>query len=108
MANGILGTPTAVNAGGTGDIVYTVPPATFTVCTINVANRSTQARNVRIALAAGATPTTAEYIEYDVELIGNGVLERSGIVIEAGRNVIVYSNSTDVTAMVYGIETATS
>jgi len=63
---------------------------------------------VQIALADSATPTTAEYIEFNSEVIGNGVLERGGIVLQAGKNVVVQANSTDVTAMVYGIETATA
>ena len=107
MANGILGTPTALTAT-TSTVIYTVPANTFAVVTVNVTNRSASARNVRLALAAADTPTDAEYIEYDSEIIGNGVLERSGIVIDADKRIVAYANSTDVSVMVYGIETPTA
>lgn len=107
MANGILGTPAAL-AATTNTTIYTVPSDTFAVLTVNITNRSTQSRNIRLALAASGTPTTAEYIEYDTELLGNGSLERSGIVIEAGKNIVAYANSTDISVVVYGIETSTA
>jgi hypothetical protein len=108
MANGILGTPTALTGGGTGEVIYTVPGLTFSVVSINVCNRSTGTRNIRIALADADTPGNEDYIEYDTELQAGGSFERSGIVIGADTRIIVYANSTDVTAMAYGIETATS
>jgi hypothetical protein len=105
MANGILGK--AALLATTDTTLYTVPADTFSVVTVNVVNRSTQARSVRIALADAATPLAEEYVEYDVEITANGAIERGGIVIGAGTNVVVYANSTEVTAMVYGIETST-
>lgn len=107
MATGILGTPADL-AAATNTTVYTVPAETFSVVTINVVNRNAQSRNVRIALASSDTPTDAEFVEYDAELIANGVLEKSGVVIDAGKKVVVYSDSTGVSAMVYGIETPTA
>ena len=105
MATGILGT-SALSAGANAT-VYTVPADTFAVITVNLANRNASARNVRIALAADDTSVqNAEYIEYDTEILGNGSLERGGIVVEAGRSVVAYANSTDVSVQVYGIETA--
>ena len=106
MANGILGTPADLSPT-TNTTIYTVPTDTFSVVTVNVCNRSGTDRDVRIAIAATGTPTNAEYLEFDTTLIANGVLERTGIVAEAGKNIVVYANSTDVTAMVYGIETST-
>jgi hypothetical protein len=107
MANGILGNA-ALAGGGTGEVLYTVPALTFSVVSINVTNRSTNSRNIRIAIADADVPGNEDYIEYDAELQAGGSLERSGIVIGADTRVIVYANSTDVTGMVYGIETATS
>ena len=107
MATGILGTPTDLSAT-TNTSIYTVPTDTFAIVTINVTNRSTATRDIRVALASSGTPTAAEWIEFDTELVANGTLERSGVVLQAGKQIVVYANSTDVSAMVYGIETATT
>ena len=106
MASGILGTPTELNAAE-ATVVYTVPEDTFTVMSVSVVNRATGTSNIRIAVSATGTPTVAEYIEFDTELSAKGVLERTGIVAQAGKNIVVESSSTEVNAMVYGIETPT-
>ena len=107
MATGILGTPTDVPAT-TNTSIYTVPADTFAIVTINITNRSSATRDIRIALATSGTPTAGEWIEYDTEIVANGTIERSGIVIQAGKKVVAYINSTDCTVMVYGIETSTT
>jgi hypothetical protein len=49
----------------------------------------------------------AEYLEYGTQILANGVLERSGIVLQAARNIVVYSSAVDVSVVVTGIETST-
>ena len=51
------------------------------------------------------TQSNAEYIEYDADILANGVLERTGIVMDASKILVVRADSTDVTALAYGIET---
>jgi len=109
MATGRLGTANITTTSDT--TVYTVPAATFSVVSINVVNRSSSAAaQIRIAIASSATPTVAEYIEYDSSLVANGVLERTGIVMDAAKIIVVQTPTATPTlsVVVYGIETSTA
>lgn len=102
MASGILGSADLVAA--TNTTVYTVPADKVTTCNISLCNRNTNDVKVRLALAANAAPTSSEYIEYDATIPANGVLERSGVVMNATKKIVAYASSANVTALVYGFE----
>jgi hypothetical protein len=104
MASGILGQ--SAPTGTTNTTVYTVPAATSSVVNVNVLNRGSAAATVRIALAASGTPTNSEYLEYEATVPPKGVLERTGIVLDAGKLVVVYASTADTSVNVYGLETA--
>lgn len=106
MATGRLGT--ADLAAVTNTTLYTVPTGYFTVATVSVVNRGNSSATIRLALATTASPSAAEWIEYDVEILPKGVLERTGIVMDAGKNLVIYSSAANVGAMAFGIETSTT
>lgn len=103
MATGRLGVADLIAAENTS--LYIVPSDIFAVVSVNLCNRSNQAVNVRIAVSAGIEPAPEEFIEFDTELLGKGVLERTGIIINATQRIIVYSNAAGVSAVAFGIET---
>jgi hypothetical protein len=102
MATGILGQ--ASPAATTNTTVYTVPASKVGTFNVSIVNTSSSITTVRLAIASTGTPTTAEYLEYDVALPPNGVLERTGIVAQATENVVVYASATGLSVSVYGYE----
>jgi hypothetical protein len=106
MATGRLGT--ADLSAATDTTLYTCPVSTFSVVTVSLCNRSTSTAAVRIAISDTATPGDDEFIEYDAQVLAKGVLERTGIVVDADKLIVVRSNTTGVSAVCYGIETATA
>ena len=108
MATGILGTPADLTAT-TNTTLYTVPAGTFTIASVSLCNRSASSVTVRIALSANASPTNAEWIEYGATIPAYGVLERSGLALDTGRNIVVYASAgSAISAVAYGIETSSS
>jgi hypothetical protein len=104
MATGLLGQ--SALAATTNTTVYTVPASTFAVFGISVCNRGATTVTIRISISAAATPTNAEYIEYDAQIGPNGVLERTGLMAGAAKQIVFYTSGSSVSVSVFGIETA--
>lgn len=104
MASGRLGASDL--SATTNTTVYTVPADTLAAFCVNICNRNTSSITVRLALAASGTPSAGEYLEYDTVIMGNGVLERTGLVLDAGKLVVAYSSTANVSVVVVGIEEA--
>jgi hypothetical protein len=105
MATGRLGV--ADLAAATNTTVYTCPSDTFAVVTVSVCNRGSSPCTIQVAISSSSTPGAAEYVEFDTSLSAKGVLERTGLVLDAGKLLVVRSSAISVNAVVYGIETAT-
>ena len=104
MASGRLGASDV--AAGTYTTVYTCPASTFAVVSINLLNIGNSSCFVSLAIADASTPTNGEFIEFDTELTPKSLLERTGIVMQAGKLLVVYTNVANVSAVAFGIETA--
>ena len=74
--------------------------------TVSICNRGASPATVQLAITSSATPGAAEYVEFDTALSAKGVLERTGLVLDAGKLLVVRSSAINVNAVVYGTETA--
>jgi hypothetical protein len=115
MASGRLGTSTSLT-GGSNATVYTVPTGYYAVVNVNVTNTSAVGVTARVAVTPNAASVGAsEWIEYGVAIAPGGTLERTGIVADAGKAIVVWASTSTagsvgscVNANVFGIETSTT
>jgi hypothetical protein len=106
MATGRLGNvdiPATTNT-----TAYTVPVGTYAVANVSLTHRNDAAVRLRVAMATTATPTDQEWLEYDTIVIPKGVFERTGLVMQGGLNLVIYSDTANIGCTVYGIETSTT
>ena len=109
MATGRLGTANITSTANTS--IYTVPASTFSVVSVSICNRNTTtAATIRLAICSSASPAVDEYIEYDTSLVATGVVERTGLVLDAGKILVVQvsSASPTISVVAMGIETSTA
>ena len=104
MASGNLGS--ADLTATTDTLLYTVPASSLATLNIRVANRNSTTVAIRVAIGTGASPAVKDYIDYDLPVPANGVLEDSGIVCSAGEKVWAYSSMAGVSVRVHGFEEA--
>ena len=88
----------------TNTALYTVPTGKLSVVAISLCNTGSDTTKVSIALSTGDTPAAGDYIEYAYSIVPSGSVERTGLVLDAGKRVIVRATTDGVDALVYGME----
>jgi len=105
--NGVLGTVDLLP--NINQAVYFNNYDTVSVVVINVCNRGTSNSNVSVAVSVSATnPSNAEWLEFNLGLSPNNTLERTGIIVNPGRYVVIRSSLGSVNAVCYGVTNQTS
>lgn len=100
MASGKLGS--ADLAAATDTLLFTagVTPQTFNV---RFANRNTTAVKIRVAIGTGVSPAATDYVDYDVPILANGILEDTGLVASSGEKVWARSDTANVSVRAHGM-----
>jgi len=83
-----------------------VPAATAAVVsTLAICNDSASATAYRVAVAASATPTTAEYVVYGATVPANDtVFLTIGVTAQAAKQLVVYAASANLVFSAFGSE----
>jgi hypothetical protein len=102
MPSGIFGQAALV--ANTNTTIYTVPANTVATATVNFCNRGATISRIRLAISATDTPSAAEWIEYDADLLSSSIIERSGLVLSAGKKLVAYSEFDNVSVSAFGFE----
>jgi hypothetical protein len=86
--------------------LYTVPSATSAVVsTVSVCNTASADATIRIAVAAGSTPTAAEWVVYGATVAANDTLTLTlGITMEATKKLVISSSANTVSFSAFGSE----
>lgn len=104
MASGILGQ--SAPSAATNTTVYTVPSSGVSTSTFNISvcNMFATPATISIAIAATGTPSTSEWIEFNTIIPPNTTFERTGIVSQSTKNVVVFASDAVFAVTVYGFE----
>ena len=93
---------------GVNQAVYVNNYTDAAVVSVSICNRNHLATSICIANTTSETsPANAEWVEYDVEILGKGVLERTGIVVSPNHFLVVRSSLPNVNAVVWGVQLGT-
>lgn len=83
--------------------LYTCPPGKNATATVAFCNRTPAPIKVRLAVRSAAI-ADSDYLEYETEIPGNGILERNQIALTAGEIITVRANAAGVSARAHGFE----
>jgi hypothetical protein len=107
MATGRLGSA-AIASANNWQQAYVVPTGYYSVFNVSFTNTNATSVTIKLALSATTSPATNEQFEFQTTVVAYGVFERTGLVLDANKYVMVQASNTGVNVNVYGIETSTS
>ena len=102
MANGRLAALDLTD--GINNTVYTVPAGVTAAVTVRIVNRSGATAKVRLAIATSATPLAYEWLDYEAPIPSCGVLDETGLTVDATKLLVAYTDTADVNMLVWGYE----
>lgn len=93
---------------GSADLLAATDALLFTAAAVQIfnvrfTNRNTTEVKIRVAIGTGAAPVGADYIDYDVPISGNRILEDTGLVVSSGEKVWVRSDTANVSVRAHGM-----
>ena len=102
MASGTLSQ--VALAAGTNTSVYTVPTGKLATVNISFCNRAIVSAWIRMAVSTSTSPANGEWSLYDVMVGQNGTFEKTALVMSAGKQLICYADTANISVNVYGYE----
>lgn len=104
MANGVLGARSL--SAGIAQNIYVNNYSDAAVVTVNVCNINHVSTKISIAISTvgHAGVTSGEWIEFGADLLGKGVLARTGVAVSSGQYIVVKSSESNVSTQVWGVE----
>lgn len=85
--------------------VYYCAKDNFAAVAVNITNRAYTKTKIRLAVNnTQHSPNEADWIEFDTELEGKAVLERTGVLVGSNQYLTVYAENDMVNVVVWGSE----
>jgi hypothetical protein len=89
----------------TNTAVHTVTAGRYAEFSVALFNTTTQPINASIAIGANTNPANVNYINQGITIPAKAVWERTGLVANASKKIVVITTANGVNASVYGLET---
>lgn len=91
----------AALVGGIDTLVYTM--AADQTINIRWCNRNAAIAKIRLAITSGGAPAAGDYMDYDLTMQANGIVEDFGIRAYNGEKIYCRSDLSNVDVRVHGI-----
>jgi len=83
---------------------YTCPVNTTAIITLSLTNRTASPIAVRVNLSTTSSENLGGYIEYDSNIAAYQTLEKTGIILSAGQQILILG-TTNITYVISGYDT---